>query len=371
MPAERIAHTHIGGQAVLEGVMMRGKYNWGIAVRRGDGSIHVEQHELAGARKGWMRWPVVRGVVTMVDTIVLAMQAFSISAAQAGEGLLGEEEEPLTKREISISLGIGLVLAVGLFILLPAGVTQLLTRFFGKSNFLWNLIDGLIRIAVFFLYIWAVSRMKDIQRLFAYHGAEHKTIHAYEHGRPLETESIQEFETMHVRCGTSFLLMVMIIAILVYSVIPVFTFAGPFGWGLSLGWRVGIRLLLLPVIAGLAYEVIKFAGNHTSNPVVKALLWPGLMLQKMTTREPDDSMVEVAVMAVRPVLEREEVGAALPEGDWMPPEERIEERQGPADVVPDRELEPPGSGEPHSVPQAQPGYAEPLTSTGEVRPADA
>jgi uncharacterized protein YqhQ len=367
MPAERIAHTHIGGQAVLEGVMMRGKYNWGIAVRRADGSIHVEQHELGGPRKGWMRWPVVRGVVTLGDTIFLAMQAFSISAVQAGEGLLGEEEEPLTKREITISLVIGLALAVGLFILLPAGVTQLLTRFFGKSNFLWNLVDGIIRIAVFFLYIWAVSRMKDIQRLFAYHGAEHKTIHAYEHGLPLETGPIQEFETMHVRCGTSFLLMVMIIAILVYSVIPVFTFAGPWGWGLSLGWRVGIRLLLLPVIAGLAYEVIKFAGNHTSNPVVRALLWPGLMLQKMTTREPDDSMVEVAVMAVRPVLEREEAGEALVEGDWTPPEARSVGPEGPADVLPDRGLEPPAGDEPAGEPEA----LEPLTATVTPEPADA
>jgi uncharacterized protein YqhQ len=367
MPAERIAHTHIGGQAVLEGVMMRGKYNWGIAVRRGDGTIHVEQHELGGGRTGWMRWPVVRGVVTLVDTITLAMQAFSISAVQASLGAVGEEEEPLTKREISISLAIGLVLAVGLFILLPAGVTQLMTRFFGKSNFLWNLVDGLIRIGIFFLYILAVSRMKDIQRLFAYHGAEHKTIHAYEHGLPLEPESIQRFETMHVRCGTSFLLMVMIIAILVYSVIPVFTFAGPFGWGLSLGWRVGIRLLLLPVIAGLAYEVVKFAGNHTSNPIVRVMLWPGLMLQKMTTREPDDSMVEVAVMAVRPVLEREEVGVALVEGPWTPPEERAEEPAGPADGLPDRELEPPAADE--AFEESEP--LESLTATGEAKPADA
>jgi uncharacterized protein YqhQ len=367
MPAERMAHTHIGGQAVLEGVMMRGKYNWGIAVRRGDGSIHVEQHELGGGRKGWMRWPVVRGVVTLVDTIVLAMQAFSISAVQASLGVVGEEEEPLSKREIAVSLAIGLVLAVGLFIVLPAVATNLLGRFFGKSNFLWNLIDGVLRILVFFAYIWAVSRIKDIQRLFAYHGAEHKTIHAYEHGLPLEAESIQQFETMHVRCGTSFLLMVMIIAILVYSVIPVFTFAGPFGWGLSLGWRIGIRLLLLPVIAGLAYEVIKFAGNHTSNPVVKVMLWPGLMLQKMTTREPDDSMVEVAVMAVRPVLEREEIGAALPEGEWTPPEERTVEPEGPADTVPDRELEPPAN----EGPPAEPEPVEPLTATVVSEPADA
>jgi uncharacterized protein YqhQ len=369
MPAERIQHTHIGGQAVLEGVMMRGKYNWGIAVRRGDDTIHVEQHELGGRREGWLRWPVVRGVVTLVDTLTLAMQAFSISAAQASMGLLdGEDEEPLTKREISISLAIGLVLAIGLFIVLPAGATQLLTRFFGKSNFLWNLIDGIIRIMVFFLYIWLVSRMKDIQRLFAYHGAEHKTIHAYEHGLPLEAEPIQRFETMHVRCGTSFLLMVMVVAILVYSVIPVFTFAGPWGGALSLGWRVAIRLLLLPVIAGLAYEVIKFAGNHARNPVVKVLLWPGLMMQKMTTREPDDSMVEVAVMAVRPVLEREETGEPLSDGEWTPPELRSVEPEGLADVLPDRELEAPAREEPTGSPAAGP---EPLTVSAEAASEDA
>jgi uncharacterized protein YqhQ len=357
MPAERIQHTHIGGQAVLEGVMMRGKYNWGIAVRRGDGSIHVEQHELGGGRKGWMRWPVVRGVVTLVDTIMLAMQAFSISAVQASVGVVGEdEEEPLSKREIAISLALGLVLAVGLFIVLPAVATNLLGRFFGKSNFLWNVIDGVLRIVVFFVYIWAVSRVKDIQRLFAYHGAEHKTIHAYEHGLPLEAEPIQKFETMHVRCGTSFLLMVMVIAIFVYSLIPADT----------LWTRLGIRILLLPVIAGLAYEVIKFAGNHTSNPVVKVLLWPGLMLQKMTTREPDDSMVEVAVMAVRPVLERENSDVPLPDGEWTPPERRAEEPVGPADVLPGRELEPPAGG---PVEEADP--LEPLTAAGKAEAADA
>ncbi len=328
--------------------MMRGKFNWGIAVRKGDGTVHVEQHELVTGKSDWMRWPVVRGVVTLVDTIMLALQAFSISAAAYSQGL-EEDEEPLSKREIGISLTLGLVVAVVLFILLPAGATQLLTRFFGKSNFLWNLIDGVIRILIFFLYIWIVSRMPDIQRLFAYHGAEHKTIHAYEHGLPLEPEPIQKFETMHVRCGTSFLLMVMVVAILVYSVIPandIFT-------------RIGIRLLLLPVIAGLAYEVIKFAGNHSDNPVVKVILWPGLMLQKMTTREPDDSMVEVAVLAMRPVLEREELGETLPDGLWTPPEHRVVEPEGPADVLPDRELGSPAEG--GQRPDA--AFPEPLTAS--------
>jgi uncharacterized protein YqhQ len=314
-----IKHTHIGGQAVLEGVMMRGKFNWAVAVRAADGHIHTEQHELggAGSRPEWTRWPVIRGMVGMYDTLALALKAFSVSATMAS---VGEEEEQLSDKEIGISMLIGLGFAVVLFIIVPALATDLLGRFFhaAKGNFAWNIIDGVLRLAIFFLYIWGVSRMKDIQRLFAYHGAEHKTIHAYEAGLPLETRVIQKYGTEHVRCGTSFLLMVMVIAIFVFSVLPAPKTGIPFADVLA---RIAVRLVLVPLIAGLAYEVIKYAGNHADNPFVKVILTPGLWLQRMTTRQPDDSMVEVAVAALAPVVAREEHGAPLPEGIWPPEDE--------------------------------------------------
>jgi len=178
-----------------------------------------------------------------------------------------------------------------------------------ERPFVWNVVDGLLRVLAFFLYIWGISRMKDIQRVFGYHGAEHKTIHAYEHELPLEPAFIQRYETLHVRCGTSFLLMVMIIALIVYSLVPMKAILA--AMGLSAGWAVTlfavlIRILLLPLIAGLAYEVIKWAGRKPDNGFVRVILWPGLQLQRMTTRPPDDSMIEVAVAAMKPVIAREE-----------------------------------------------------------------
>jgi len=341
-----VNYTHIGGQAVLEGVMMRGKLNWAIAVRLFDGSIHVEEHDLASGTKkhAWMRWPVVRGVVGLVESLSLAMKALSVSASvpMAGEdedaGIEGKSAEvaregaesanesaegtsaevareqgtageQLSAAEVTISAIMGVGLAVLLFIVLPAVLTNFIVGSAAERPLLWNLVDGLLRVAAFFIYIWAVSRMRDIQRVFSYHGAEHKVIHAYEQGLPLEPSAIQRHSTQHVRCGTSFLLMVMIIAILVFSLVPV----RPLAAWIGLSGRLGVlvvailsRLVLIPVVAGLAYEVtVKWAGKHAENPVVKVLLWPGLQLQRMTTREPDDEMIEVAVAAIMPVIDRE------------------------------------------------------------------
>ncbi|TLM98627.1 MAG: DUF1385 domain-containing protein [Actinobacteria bacterium] len=308
-----VTHTHIGGQAVLEGVMMRGKYNWAVAVRTPDGSIHTEEHELvsAASRHAWMRKPVIRGVVALVETLSLAMRAFTVSAELSGE----TEEEQLSSKEIGFSLLMGVVLAVGVFIVLPAVLTNLaLTPLLGDNPaathpFTWNIVDGVLRVFAFFVYIWAISRMKDIQRVFAYHGAEHKVIHAHEHGLPLETPLIQRYSTQHVRCGTSFLLMVMVVAILVFSFVPIKAIAAALGVSgrlAILGITILSRIVLIPLVAGLAYEItVKWAGAHAENPVVKVVLWPGLQMQRMTTREPDDSMIEVAVAAVTPVIDRE------------------------------------------------------------------
>ena len=306
-----IKPTHIGGQALLEGIMMRGKYNWAVAVREPSGAIYTEEHDLVSAKDkhAWLKWPIIRGMWGFYETMVLAIKAFGISAEHAGE----TEEEQLTSKEIGLTMVLGLGLAVGLFIVLPAVITNLFVDSI-EHPFIWNAVDGVLRLVAFFLYIWAVSRLKEIHRVFAYHGAEHKTIHAYERGLPLETETIQRYGTLHVRCGTSFLLMVMVVAIVVFSLVPGKAIMA--AWGIDArGWillfNITTRIILLPLIAGLAYEItVKWAGTHPDNPLVKVLLWPGMQMQRLTTAPPDDSMVEIAVAAMNLVVAREEAEAA-------------------------------------------------------------
>ncbi|MDO8848118.1 MAG: DUF1385 domain-containing protein [Coriobacteriia bacterium] len=306
-----IRPTHIGGQALLEGIMMRGKYNWAVAVREPSGQIYTEEHDLVSAKDkhAWLKWPIIRGMWGFYETMVLAIKAFGISAEHAGE----TEEEQLTSKEIGFTMVLGLGLAIGLFIVLPAIVTNLFVDSI-EQPFTWNVVDGVLRLVAFFLYIWAVSRIKEIHRVFAYHGAEHKTIHAYEHGLPLETDVIQRYGTLHVRCGTSFLLMVMVVAIAVFSLVPGKAILAL--WGVSArGWillfNISTRILLLPLIAGIAYEItVKWAGTHPDNPLVKVLLWPGMQMQRLTTAPPDDSMVEIAVAAMNLVVAREDAEAA-------------------------------------------------------------
>ena len=318
-PAARPAAgpTHIGGQALIEGVMMRGKLNWAVAVRTSDGSIHVEDHPLPGARSGWRKWPIVRGVWAMYDTLALALKAFGVSARYAdmsggGEGVVAVEDAEdarLSSKEIGFTMVLGVALAVGLFIVLPAIVTNFVVGSSTGRSFTWNVVDGVLRLLVFFAYIWGVGFVPDIKRVFGYHGAEHKTIHAFENGLPLEADVVQRYSTLHVRCGTAFLLMVMVIAIIVFSLVPVGSILAV--WGVTTGplvvlLRIAIRIALLPIVAGLAYEVtVKWAGDRPDNPLVKVLLWPGMQMQRLTTREPDDGMVEVAVAALRAVSEYE------------------------------------------------------------------
>lgn len=318
VPAAVVEHlhapgaTHIGGQALLEGVMMRGKLNWAVAVRKADGEIYIEEHPLPGGVKtGWKKWPIARGVWAMYETLALSMKAFGIAAQFAGGE---EEEEQLTSKEIAWTMVAGVALAVVTFIIIPAVLTNLVVGNSLDRPVTWNVVDGILRLVVFFIYIWGVGFVPDIKRVFAYHGAEHKTIHAYEHGVPLEPESIQRYGTLHVRCGTAFLLMVMVIAILVFSLVPGKAILGSMGvsasWAVVL-FNIAIRIVLLPVVAGLAYEItVKWAGNRPDNPFVKVLLWPGMQMQRMTTREPDDGMVEVAVAALKAVADAEARAAA-------------------------------------------------------------
>ncbi|MDZ4167684.1 MAG: DUF1385 domain-containing protein, partial [Coriobacteriia bacterium] len=297
--------------AVLEGIMMRGKYNWAVAVREPSGEIYTEEHDLVSARDrhAWLKWPIIRGMWGFYETMVLAVKAFGISAEHAGE----TEEEKLSSKEIGLTMVLGIGLAVGLFIVLPAIVTNLLVGSSVDRPFTWNVVDGVLRLVAFFAYIVAVSRLKEIKRVFAYHGAEHKTIHAYERGLPLESDIIQRYTTLHVRCGTSFLLMVMVVAIAVFSLVPGKAILA--AWGVDgrmwvLAFNIGIRIVLLPLIAGIAYEItVKWAGTRPENPLVKVLLWPGLQMQRLTTAEPDESMIEIAVAAMNMVVAREQAEA--------------------------------------------------------------
>ena len=429
--------THVGGQALIEGIMMRGKYNWSVAVREPDGGIYVEEHDLASGRKknGWMYWPLVRGCRAMLESLVLGYKALEIAALHAfaeegedepaaaeeaggvcssdspactnspldcsaraelasdpsrplGDGIessadadadggddarlepvlaaeaeeerafswkedfgrpdtmidaLGaqrslevvsepesspesqsqpepakksfmDEEVEFGKKEMAVSMVLGLVLGVVLFIVAPAFITNLIVGEYDQNTVLWNIVDGLLRVGVFVFYLWLIGRMQEIKRMFGYHGAEHKTIHCYEHGLPLTPENARSFPRLHVRCGTAFLIMVMVIAIFVYTVTPINGLIEL--WGVpdgapKLALVILVRILLMPVIAGISYEItVKWAGSNPDNPLVKVVLWPGMQMQYLTTNEPDDGQIECAIAAMQKVLEREEAEEA-------------------------------------------------------------
>lgn len=295
------AHYY-GGQAVIEGVMMRGRRFWGLAVRRPDGDIVRRSYSLSdpGARYPALRWPLIRGVIALWDSLSLGIRALNISANLSLEGAATDEEPApqLGTKEMAVTVVIALLIGVGLFVVAPL----LVARWFGPAlanPILFNLVEGAVRIAIFLAYIVGVSLLPDLRRVFEYHGAEHKVINAYEAGRPLEPASVQRFSTLHPRCGTAFLLVVMVLAILVLALV-----GKP-----PLVWLIVSRVVGIPVVAGLAYEVIRFAGRHRHGIVARVLLGPGLGLQKLTTREPSDAQVEVAVAALEEVLRVEAGGA--------------------------------------------------------------
>lgn len=414
--------THVGGQALIEGVMMRGKYNWAVGVREPAGSIYIEEHDLASgkAKNKWLYWPIVRGCRAFVESLVLGYRALEVAALHAfsdapegedgrtagdknaacGDASCGDaacpvdsyavrhdvsgaqdefaqdrpfswkddfgrpdtvidalgaqaalelvapavealqdtpvqtahgDADPLAKtasardaegddsfefgkKEMAFSMVLGLVLGVVLFIVAPAFIANLIVGEYDSNTLAWNIVDGIVRVAIFVFYIWLIGRMEDIKRMFGYHGAEHKTIHCFEHGLPLTPENARSFPRLHVRCGTAFLIMVMVIAILVYTVTPLNALIE--AWGVpdgpaKLALVIVVRILLMPLIAGISYEItVKWAGSHPENPLVKVILWPGMQMQKLTTREPDDGQIECAIAAMKKVLEREEAEAA-------------------------------------------------------------
>ncbi len=354
--------THIGGSALTEGVMMRGKLSWAVAVREPSGRIYVEEHELPDpvARPAWCRWPLVRGCVSFVESMALSFKAMNLAAdhaydaegetyasllaagrvmpaaerdgasdaagsepasdsgAAAGSESTGLAADPDASAEpdamspllMGVSAVLGVLLGVALFMVVPVFVANLLVGDYAPENAIrWNLVEACLRIAIFVVYIWAIGLMPDMRRVFGYHGAEHLCIHCFEHGLPLTPENARRFSRLHVRCGTAFLIMTMLVAIFVNTLVPVALWAEE--WGLAGAGRTAFiaasRIVLLPLVAGLSYEVtVKWAGAHPELPIVRAVLWPGLQMQRLTTREPDDGMLECAIAALECVRSREE-----------------------------------------------------------------
>ena len=292
--------SNIGGQAVLEGIMMKNGPKYAVAVRKPDGEIEVKVEEYKSIVK-WQKLtkiPFVRGVFNFIDSLVLGMKTLTYSASfwedETDEVITVEEAEKQKKKEdfiMGITMVISVVLAMGLFMVLPYFISDLFAGVI-KSRFLRTVLESVVRISLFVLYILAVSRMKDIQRTFMYHGAEHKCINCIEHGMELTVENVKKSSKQHKRCGTSFLFFVMLVSIIVCFFITVD----------SKILRIVLRLALLPVIAGISYEIIKLAGS-SSHPLVELLSKPGLAMQNLTTKEPEDDMIEVAIKAVEEVFD--------------------------------------------------------------------
>lgn len=297
---------HYGGQAVIEGVMMRGARHMAVAVRRPSGEILLHSEPLTSAlnTSWWGKLPFARGLALLWDTLSLGLRTLLFSANVA----LENEQVELTPPMVVSTLVISLAFATALFIVGPLLITSLLDRYV-VSPLVSNLIEGIIRLVVFMAYVVAIGRLPDIRRVFAYHGAEHKAVNAYEAGDALEIATVSAHSTVHTRCGTSFLLVILVLFVLITSLL---------GRPLLI-WRLISRLLLLPIVAGIAYEVIRFSADHQGNPLVRLFIIPGLALQQLTTREPDQGMVEVAIAALKRVLIDDGILAGVQQTDSIAP----------------------------------------------------
>ena len=303
--------TSIGGQALLEGILMRGPQKQAIVCRTSDGLVEkVDELHLVKDKHPILGWPLIRGVVTFLDSMVKGMQALTYSADLLPIEEQGEpdkldqwieahfSEEKAKDIIIGVAVVLGIALSIGLFVLLPTLLGKLSLKLIPSMGSLsLSLTEGLIRIMIFLLYLWGVSRMSDVARMFCYHGAEHKTIFCYEKGLPLTVDNVREQSRFHPRCGTSFLFVVVIISILVFSVVSSFLT----NW--SNFWiRFGLHLLLLPVIVALSYELNRWVGRHEDLTIARILSAPGKWLQRLTTNEPDDSMIECAIRSLELVI---------------------------------------------------------------------
>lgn len=294
---------NVGGQAVIEGVMMRGKTHVAVAVRQPDGEINVDVRPVNSISDRYpiLKKPFLRGVVSLVESLVMGMKALAYSAQ-----ISGDEDEKLDSKEMALTIAVSAGLAILLFIVIPTWSMRFLTDI-TQDHMALNLAEGVLRMVIFLAYIAGISSMNDIQRVFQYHGAEHKTIYTYEAGLPLKVENVRPFSTLHPRCGTNFLMIVMLISMFIFTFL---------GWP-SLWERIASRIVLMPVIAGVSYELIRYAGAHTDNPLVRIAITPGLLLQKLTTRQPDDSQIEVAIASLK---------AVVPPEDLAPEPEAAEEK---------------------------------------------
>ena len=280
---------HYGGQAVIEGVMIRGRKAAVTAVRRPSGGLTMNIQPLSTVYTGWMRrTPLIRGIIVLIEAMVLGVKSLLYSASVS----LEEEEEEISGKAVWVMITLALVLAIVLFLIVPLFLTRLINPYIG-SSLVFHLIEGLIRLVIFIAYLKLVGLFRDIKQVFTYHGAEHKAVNAFESGVPMEIESVKKYDTAHVRCGTSFLFVVLVIAIVVFALV-----------GRQTLWLMVLsRVLLIPVIAALGYEVIHFGAKHSKNALVRAVLAPGLWLQNLTTKEPDDTQIEVALSALRKAVE--------------------------------------------------------------------
>ncbi len=272
----------IGGQAVIEGVMMRSKDKYAICVRKPDNKISTKVIKIKNPKNKLLNMPIVRGCIRFVETLKIGIDALSYSAQKS----MGEKEEPITPGELTITVLLSIGMALALFYLAPLLLTRLITS---AKGLLFNIVDGIFRLVIFILYLAIISFMPDIKRIFQYHGAEHKTVFCYENNEKLTIENVKKYSTLHPRCGTNFILIVFITSIFFISLVNVNGFFP----------RLIVRLAMLPVIAGASYEILKFSGSHFDNKLVKAIIYPGLLIQKITTKEPDDKMIEVAIKSLK------------------------------------------------------------------------
>ncbi|HJU50857.1 MAG TPA: DUF1385 domain-containing protein [Acidimicrobiia bacterium] len=299
MPESPLAALTVGGQAVLEGVMMRAPTAWAVAVRKPDGAIESIRHHLPRltSRSAWAKVPFVRGMLVLGESLSIGFKALSWSAQKS----VGEDEKELTKSQIAGSMTLALAFFVGLFVIVPTVAARFLTR---DRSFVYAAIEGFIQLGIFLGYLWLLGRSEEIRRVFAYHGAEHMSIHAYEAGDPLSIDRVSRYRPEHPRCGTSFLLIVMILAIVIFGLL------GRLPWPLL----ILSRLVGIPLIAGISYEILKASGKHQETRWGRFLAAPGLWLQRLTTRVPEQDQIEVAVASLLSSLEAEQVEEILRRG---------------------------------------------------------
>ena len=289
--ADQPMHMY-GGQAVIEGVMIRGRDYFGLAVRREDGSIELHHEPLSALYNGRpRRWPLVRGFLTLLETMLLGIKTLQLSANMAAMDRDPDAEEGIPAWVMATTLGISLVFGIGLFFITPLFIAWALNPWL-NSDLLSEIVEGVIRMVFLLSYIVIIGRLNDVKRVFAYHGAEHMTVHALEANLPLTVENVRKFGTPHARCGTAFLLTVVVVSVVVFALL-----LGP-----PLEWRIASRILLLPAIAAISYEFLRFSGRHQEAWFGKMIATPGLWLQRLTTRDPDDSQIEVAIKAMETAI---------------------------------------------------------------------